>query len=206
MTKIILQNDVIVELFLFRVSTGKLLMTEILITGGNRRRAGVRRIKRPGIRIDMTPMADLGFLLITFFVMTTELNRPSVVNLAMPKDGSPMPLGNSNALTILLDQDGKAYYYQGNWKEALARNEIVKTNLSVTNGFGKVIREKQQWLDGHNKKEGRNGLMLIIKANRETSYQNVIKSLDEAMINLVAKYTVLSAGPEESEWMKAQNR
>lgn len=179
-------------------------MAEILTQGDDRRRAGVRRMKKAGIRVDMTPMVDLGFLLITFFVMTTELGKPSVVNLAMPKDGPPTELGNSNALTILLDANDKVYYYESDWKEAVTKNEIVESSLSVNGGFGKVIREKQQWLDKNNIKEGRGGLMLLIKANKEASYQNVMKALDEVLINTVGKYTILSADPEETAWMRAQ--
>jgi biopolymer transport protein ExbD len=185
----------------------KLLMAEIAATGSDhRRRPGVRRKKRHSVRTDMTPMVDLGFLLITFFVFTAELSKPSVVKLNMPKDGDPATLANSNALTILLDGNDRVYYYNGNWKDASANNEIFKGNLSVTNGMGKVIREKQRWLDINNKKEGRNGLMLLIKAGKETSYQNVIDALDEALINVVKKYALLKAEPQESEWMNKQRQ
>jgi biopolymer transport protein ExbD len=68
----------------------------------------------------MTPMVDLGFLLITFFVITVQLSKPTTVNLNMTKDGPPIDLGNSNALTVLLDEAGRIYYYHGNWKDALA--------------------------------------------------------------------------------------
>ena len=161
-------------------------------------------MKKHSVRTDMTPMVDLGFLLIAFFVMTTELSKPSVVKLNMPMDGPPMDLGNSNALTVLLDGTDRVYYYNGNWEEASAKNEIYKTNLSVSNGLGKVIREKQKWLDAINKKEGHNGLMLLIKAGKQASYENVIDALDEAMINVVKKYAVLPAEAEESAWIQKQ--
>jgi biopolymer transport protein ExbD len=180
-------------------------MTEILATGNDhRRRAGVRRMKRHSVRTDMTPMVDLGFLLITFFVFTAEISKPSVVKLNMPTDGPPSHLGLSNALTILLDGNDRIYYYHGDWKDASANNAIVETNLSVKNGIGKVIREKQLQLDINNKKEGRNGLMLLIKAGKHASYKNVIDALDEAMINVVKKYALLKPDPEELEWMKTK--
>jgi biopolymer transport protein ExbD len=152
----------------------------------------------------MTPMVDLGFLLITFFVFTAELSKPSVVKLNMPIDGPPVLLANSNALTFLLDNNNVVYYYHGDWKEASATGQVFKTNFSVANGLGKVIRDKQQWLDVNNKKEKRNGLMLLVKAGKEASYQNIIDALDETMINNVTKYTLLPVEREEAVWMEKQ--
>ncbi|MEI9909493.1 MAG: biopolymer transporter ExbD [Bacteroidota bacterium] len=179
-------------------------MTEINIPTYNRRRVGVARAKRHSLKTDMTPMVDLGFLLITFFVMTVQLSKPSVVDLNMTKDGFPVLLGNSNALTILLDKNDRVYYYEGDWKDASRNEKIFQTNFSANSGLRKVIQEKQQWLDSHDQKEGRKGLMLLIKAGNGSSYENLINSLDEALINVVEKYAVLSAEPDETAWMKKQ--
>ena len=88
------------------------------------KRPGVRRAKRHQLRIDMTPMVDLGFLLISFFVITTELSQPRTTNLNMPKDGPAMPLGESDALTILLDRDNRIWYYEGDWNKAVAAKQV----------------------------------------------------------------------------------
>ena len=106
----------------------------------------------------------------------------------MPKEGPPIVLGNSNALTVLLAGDDNVYYYHGNWEDAVAANGIVKTSLYSGDGLRKVIIEKKQWLDLNDKKEGRNGLMMLIKSTEETPYKNVIDVLDETMINDVRKY------------------
>ena len=172
------------------------------ITGNSRRRPGVGLMKKHSVKTDMTPMVDLGFLLIAFFVMTTELSKPSMVNLNMPKKGTEMPLGNSNALTILLEDNDRVYYYPGDWKDALANGQVFKTNFSESNGLGKVIREKQKWLDANSKKEGRDGLMLLIKPGKGANYKNVMNALDEALINNVKKYALLTVETEEKEWMK----
>lgn len=176
-------------------------MTEINAINAGRRRPGVSRQKKHPLKTDMTPMVDLGFILITFFVMTVQLSKSVAVKLNMPADGSPTPVGESGALTILLDDD-KIYYYHGHWKEAAARKEIYATNFSETSGLGKVIREKQKWLDTHDKKEGRKALMLLIKPGSKASYKRVIDALDETMINAVKKYAILSADPAEAAWLK----
>ena len=170
------------------------------------RRAGVKHPKKHTPKTDMTPMVDLGFLLITFFVITTELSKPATLDLNMPKEGSPMPLGSSDALTVLLGKNNTICYYHGDWNEAMKTKEIFQTNFSVKDGLGKVIREKHQRLDTSNIKEGRRGLMLLIKPGEDAVYSNVIDMLDEALINGVKKYAVLKQQDEEIKWLGTENR
>ena len=172
------------------------------------RRAGVRRMAKHSLKVDMTPMVDLGFLLITFFVITTELSKPTMMNLYMPADGKPMPLGESNALSFLLGKNTTVYYYNGNWDEAKKNGEIFKTTYSGSDGLRKVINEKQHRLDASSKtnKEGRDGLMLLIKPGNEASYENVVDLLDEATINVVKKYAVIKLSDEEDEFLKKKNQ
>ncbi len=166
-----------------------------------RHRAGVKRMIRHTLKIDMTPMVDLGFLLISFFVITTELSKPTTMNIILPTEGRLTPVGRSDALTILLGRNNTIYYYYGDWKEAFASGEIMRTSYSGTNGLREVIGEKQKWLDINNKKEGRAGLMMIIKASVEASYKNLVDVLDEATITMVKKYTVVKISPEEAGWL-----
>lgn len=146
----------------------------------------------------MTPMVDLGFLLIAFFVMTTEMSRPFVAKLNMPKEGGiPPTLGESNALTLLISA-GHLYYYLGDCEKAKANGQIKETSFSVKNGIGSIIRERQAWLDQANiSNEGRDGLMFIIKLGDDADYGQVIDALDEVQINGVKKYIILKPDEEE---------
>src|SRR5690349_2727836 len=73
-----------------------------------------KRLRRGTPPMDFTPMVDLGFLLITFFMLTTTLAKPVVMPLVMPDDtGKPLPLKASKALTILLGAGNKVYWYEG---------------------------------------------------------------------------------------------
>jgi len=169
----------------------------------SRNRRGVMRMVRHNLKVDMTPMVDLGFLLITFFVITTEMAKPTVMDIFMPRDSdNPMWLGQSNALTVLLDND-KVYYYNGDWKDAIKSGEIKETSFSGTNDLRKIIGEKQRQLDLIPKsKEGRDGLMMLIKPGSKASYKNVVDVLDEATISRVKKYAIIKMSEEEKKWLK----
>ena len=172
------------------------------------KRAGVQRMLKHNLKVDMTPMVDLGFLLITFFVITTELSKPTVTNLYMPTDGPPTDLGESNALSFLLGENNTVYYYNGNWSDAKRESEIFATTYSASDGLRKIINEKQRRLDTGIKmnKEGRDGLMLLIKPGKEASYENVVDLLDEATINIVKKYAIIKLSDEEDEFLKKKNQ
>ncbi len=188
-----------------------MLMTQLNSTGnespaGFRKRRGVMRMAKHSLKVDMTPMVDLGFLLITFFVITTELAKPTVMDLYMPKDGKPTPLGSSTALTVLLD-DNKMYYYSGIWEDAVKTGGVIETSLSGKADLRKVIGDKLRQLDKTAKnKEGRDGLMVLIKPGGNACYKEVINVLDEMTINRVKKYALVKMTGEETVWLKGNLR
>lgn len=154
--------------------------------------------------IDMTPMVDLGFLLITFFVFTTSLTTPTATDLFMPKNDTshPQPLPQSLAMTLLLDDNNKIYYYNGDFEHAIKTGQIMETSYSTYEGIGKAIRQKQKDLELTGKFDGREELMLIIKPTSVSVYKNVIDALDEVMINDVKKYAIVEPGDEEIIFLK----
>ena len=180
-------------------------MTQIENTASVRKGKSFSHNKKQVIRIDMTPMVDLGFLLITFFVFTTTMSTPKATDLFMPKDDTthPQPLPNSLALSLLLDNNNKVYYYNGDFKEAVNANKIYETNYSTYGGIGKIIRQKQKDIDASGKfADGRKGLMLLIKPTSGSVYKNVIDALDEAVINDVRKYAIVEPANEEIVYIK----
>ena len=152
--------------------------------------------------IDMTPMVDLGFLLICFFVFTTTMSKPDVTDLFLPKDGPPVPIKESTSLTVLLGKENKLFCYDGSWEDAVKKNRIISTNYSVNNGLGDIIRQKQKLMNDTKGKDERNNLMLIIKATREASYKNLIDAIDEVLINDIKHYAVVDPTPEEINYLE----
>ncbi|HYH15903.1 MAG TPA: biopolymer transporter ExbD [Flavisolibacter sp.] len=156
-----------------------------------------RRSIRKSLRIDMTPMVDLGFLLITFFIFTSSMAEPYVTKLYMPADGMPNKQPQSSALTVLLAKDNRIYFYEGQWEAAMQNKMILTTTYDLQKGLGKIIRQKQQRL-GKSKEE----LMLLIKPLEESTYANIVNILDEVQINGVKRYAIAEATPDEKAFVK----
>lgn len=92
----------------------------------------------------MTPMVDLAFLLLTFFVLTSNLHKPNAIEVAFPIDGPTSPLYEGFANTVLID-DGKIYFYSG---KLMPDGENVSEVTLDENGIRRVIREKNADIQG----------------------------------------------------------
>lgn len=156
-----------------------------------------RRKMHASLRVDMTPMVDLGFLLITFFILTATMSEKTAVRLIMPTDGNSSVVGRGKVLSVLLGQHNNVYAYEGSFEEALSGNRIIPTNYSESNGIGNLIRQKQKQLQQLDKEGGKNALVFLIKPTSGCSYKNVIDALDETAINDVKKYMIVDASAEE---------
>ncbi len=60
--------------------------------------------------LDMTPMVDLAFLLVTFFMLTTKFRPEEPVIVDMPSSVSEIPLPEKNVFMITVDKDGRVFY------------------------------------------------------------------------------------------------
>jgi len=175
-------------------------MADITIVVNERHKTGLRQRKKHTLKIDMTPMVDLGFLLITFFVVTTELNKPRAMNLYMPHDGAPTPTAESKSITFLAGANNKLFYYSGEEKDAGIKNPIIPITWDRQTGIGKIISGKQLQLDGM--KGGREELVAIIKPGKEATYKNLIDLLDEMTIYRVTRYAIVKLGTQEIEFLE----
>lgn len=133
-----------------------------------------------GIRVDLTPMVDLGFLLITFFILTTSLQQPLVMKLILPKDSNvPTFIAASTTLTFILEKHDSIGYYDGFAKE------IKHTRFGEMRS---IIRQKQASLT--NNHIDKNMLTLVFKPTPKCSYKNFIDAMDEVTINDCKHYFV----------------
>lgn len=176
-------------------------MAEIITSAGADRHKGFACSKKLSTRVDLTPMVDLGFLLITFFIFTYHMSTPKTMDLFMPTEkGDSSNVGETTALTVLTGDNNTIFYYHGSFDEAMKNGLYGFTNYSLRDGIGDIIRAKQVALDKI--KPGlRKDMMLIIKPAEATSYENVVNMLDEVMINAVSHYAIVDIGPAERDVM-----
>jgi biopolymer transport protein ExbD len=168
-----------------------------------RKKAGVRYMAKHNLKTDMTPMVDLGFLLITFFVVTAKLREPTTMNLYMPRDGISTPAYQSRSITFLICGNNKLFYYYGAEEDAVKNDLIFPVSYDEINGIGNVIREKQIKLErsGINRKE----LVVLIKPGSESTYKNAVDILDEMTINNVTRYAIVKPGIGDLHYLEGKN-
>lgn len=157
-------------------------------SGGHKKGPGVKKAKKLSTRVDLTPMVDLGFLLITFFIFTTTMSQPTAMNLAMPKDtDKPDELNKvkeSGALTIMMGKGDVVYYYFGNDPQSLQ-----------TTGYKdirKIILDKK-------KTTPVDDFFITIKPTNDATYKNAVDILDEMAINAIKRYAMIDPTEDEKK-------
>jgi biopolymer transport protein ExbD len=128
-------------------------MAEIAESGGGGHDKGKKRAKKASTRVDMTPMVDLAFLLLTFFVLTSTFSKPKVMSLAYPaKIDEPVDKNApklNNGITFLLSKD-KIFYYTGEFYPADRPGKDGPTKLTETNfsasGLRKVLADLNSYV------------------------------------------------------------
>ena len=157
-----------------------------------KRSKGARKGIPTMLKIDMTPMVDLGFLLITFFIFTSTMGEPKATDLLLPKEGEPSHLKGSNALTLLLDEQNRIYVYEGEWKDTHQKENLRTVNFDNKVDLRSIIQNKQSRLGAE-----RDDLMVLIKPSGKSIYSNIVDALDEMLINNVKRYAVMDMSTEE---------
>ena len=148
--------------------------------GGHKKGKKKKKGKKLSTRVDLTPMVDLGFLLLTFFVFTTTMSQSTAMNMNEPKDDKPedqMKVKESAVMTIMLGKADQIYYYNGNLTPENATDIFKSSNFK---DIRKIILDKRNAVPNGDKPKS--DLMYIIKADKESKFKNAINILDEMQI------------------------
>ncbi|HEY5406323.1 MAG TPA: biopolymer transporter ExbD [Ginsengibacter sp.] len=152
----------------------------------DRRSKSKKHPSRKLIRVDLTPMVDLGFLLITFFILTATLSDPTIANLLLPKDSVvKTPVKQNTVLTLLLTRNDSIKYFEG------ADQNNTSSKYCTFQNLRSVIQEKQKKVAAM--LGSRLETVLIIYPEGQSTYKNFIDVLDEIQINDIRHYFVMNS-------------
>lgn len=174
-------------------------MAELDTSGGGSHKGGKVRSKKQSTRVDLTAMVDLAFLLITFFMYTTTLQKPKAMDLVMPDNSIPtsnLAIAASRSMTILLGSHNKVEWYMG---------EAGKSAPTV-DGFGKdgirkaLIENGKKVAETHTAPD--NFMEVVIKPSDKSTYETLVAVLDEMSITNVKSYAIVKITPIEVEDLK----
>jgi biopolymer transport protein ExbD len=140
---------------------------------------------RTSLRVDLTPMVDLGFLLISFFMLSTTFSQPRAANLIMPKDSDiETPVGELATLTLMPVRNNEINFYEGRQPQpALIRHCSYAEVRSVIRQKRQKVAESLGCADK---------TVIIIDPGPESSYKNFMDLLDEIQINDIQHYFVIN--------------
>lgn len=148
--------------------------------------------KKP-IRVDMTPMVDLGFLLITFFMFTTNFSKPNAINFSNPpkNTGEQTEINYKNSITFILGKEGNVFYYQADKKD-LNDNSLKQVSFDKAQVAKTIEAAKAQ----APKKEN---FTVIIKPADDSQYKTMVDMLDEMTITKSERYGISEMNDKEKE-------
>jgi biopolymer transport protein ExbD len=193
---------------------------------GHKKGPGVKKAKKLSTRVDMTPMVDLGFLLITFFVFTATMSSPTTMDLNMPKDikdkKDQTEAKESGVLTIMLGKGDQVYYYEGKLEVGAGVNNFKQTTFKGIRDI--IINKKKEVMAKHvhdatcektqqkakekSDPDWKNACLdrdfvVIIKPDKDATYKNTVDILDEMTINQVKIYAMVKIIDQEYQLIQA---
>jgi biopolymer transport protein ExbD len=155
---------------------------------GSRRRI---RSKKHSTHIDMTPMVDLAFLLLTFFILTTTLSKLNYLDVVMPeRTGEQAPISAKRVLTLILDEGDKLYWQAGD----TAKLESMRIAHEAVN---KLLTTKKASIEK---------MLVLVKATDKARYRNLVNIVDEMTIAKIDRYCIGDITPEDEAMIKASHQ
>lgn len=190
-------------------------MAEVNTGDGGEAKKG--KPKKHTLRVDFTPMVDMNMLLITFFMFCTTLSKPQAMDLILPtkdevKKEDKNKVEDTKAITVILGEKNKVYYYFGkpNYSDANSliltnygpqglRKMLIERNAVLVNRMRKLrdLKAKKQISEDDFKKQSKEiknddaGQVVIIKPTDGATYSNLVDVLDEMQICSIGKYAIV---------------
>lgn len=158
-----------------------------------RGRKGNRRRKRIGFHIDMTPMVDVAFLLLTFFMLTTTFSKANTMEINIPPENSEVRIAEDNVMTLRIVEDGIAYWSVGESRplkiSLYGRGDEAPMSLS---------KEVRDLLLGQTKANSK--LAIVVRISDRAKYKSLVDLIDEFNLMKIDRFSLddFTAADEEA--------
>lgn len=172
-------------------------MAELDTSGGGKKgKKGGQ--KKKNVRVDLTAMVDLAFLLITFFILTTTLSKPKSQELIMPDKDEKVPqqlaVAESKTMTLLLGKNDKLEWFVG-----IPGKTAPKIIGYSKNDLRKTLVDQD---DAIKASHGGQGMIVIVKPSDKSTYKNVVTVMDELNITNIQQRAIVDITPVELGLLK----
>ncbi|PPL03039.1 ExbD/TolR family protein [Parapedobacter indicus] len=154
-------------------------------------------------RVDLTAMVDLAFLLITFFMLTTSINKPNAMDVAMPDKNEEDPedrleVADTRTLTLLLGSNNKIEWYHGDYSNPIEGPEIVDYGKE---GIRPILMKKMEQVKQQTGKD----LIIVLRPSEKSTHRNLVDILDEMNIIKAPIYMIGTISDPEIEVLQRDN-
>lgn len=163
-------------------------MSAVDVGGGREhgKKKGKKKKRRVGIHMDMTPMVDIAFLLLTFFMLTTVFRKPQTLEIKLPPGSNSGSVAQTNLIIFRVDEGGRLFFNKGvDLPSEMSFEELP--------GFLQDrFREDPNYI-------------ILLKLDRKTKYHYMVDIIDEFNLAKLSRYSVATLADEEVEQLKAIN-
>ncbi len=173
--------------------------------GGGGHKKGKVRGKKLSTRIDMTPMVDLAFLLLTFFMLTTTFAKPKTMVIAVPErpkpdDPPPPEVDEKRVLNIILGEKDRVFWWMGIEEPKVEESDFSKT------GIRQVVFDKAKEVTAYEVGRGKDPtkfpIVVLIKPVEKSRYKNLVDILDEMKITQTQIYALVPPTDDDLKLIK----
>lgn len=141
-----------------------------------------KKSRRLGIRIDMTPLVDVAFLLLTFFMLTTSMSRPQTMEINLPPQDTKVEIAESNLLTLRVNSKGEVFWNMG-----------IETPKPIEfKDLRAFLRERAT---------GNPKLVTLVKVDREGKYTMMVDMMDELNLAEIKRFSLAPLLDQDKELM-----
>ncbi|MBI5168962.1 MAG: biopolymer transporter ExbD [Candidatus Eisenbacteria bacterium] len=132
------------------------------------------------MRIDMTPMVDVAFLLLIFFMVTTVFMTPQALEINLPPDNkTPMQVAESKILQLRVLGEDRVY-----WKRGPKTDPWVRTTVA---GMKDVLKPLAN----------NDAIVILLNIDRDATFDNMVSIIDQLDLANLGRFSILELTPAD---------